>query len=64
MAKATKKKAKRRGRPPKPPHEKRVLLTVSIDPGQRDWIEAQCEARGRGRSEFVRDIINLAMQKM
>lgn len=64
MAKATKKKAKRRGRPPKPPHEKRVLLTVSIDPGQRDWIEAQCEARGRGRSEFVREIINLAIAKM
>lgn len=63
MAKATKKKAKRRGRPPKPPHEKRVLLTVSIDPAQRDWIETQCQARSRGRSEFVREIINLAMNR-
>jgi hypothetical protein len=64
MAKVTKKKAKRRGRPPKPPGEKRVLLTVSIDPGQRDWIETQCQSRSRGRSEFVREIINLAMGKL
>ncbi|MCO5168777.1 MAG: ribbon-helix-helix domain-containing protein [Planctomycetes bacterium] len=64
MAKTAKKKAKRRGRPPKPPHEKRVLLTVSIDPDQRAWIDAECKARGRGRSEFVREIIDLARGKL
>lgn len=57
------KKKRPRGRPPKAPHEKRVLLTVSVDPRHYAWIEFQRKARKIGRSKFVKELIAEAMRQ-
>jgi hypothetical protein len=55
---------KKRGRPPIPPHKRYVVLTVSVGPEQRAWIELERMRVGQNRSEFVRQIIVHAQRSM
>ena len=52
--KVTKKKM---GRPPKPANERRVVVSFSAPPELAAWLDAECERRGMGRSEFLKGLI-------
>jgi hypothetical protein len=57
MAQPKKKRKPGPGRPPKPEGEKRVIVSFSAPPELAAWLDEACEARGLGRSEFIRELL-------